>query len=332
MASARRNRLHLVIGLVISAAAIYLSLRQIDFKTLRTALSSADYFYILPAMIGQVGCFFLKGTAWRYLLMPAKKTISSLSTTAVLIIGLMVNDLFPAKMGELARAYGMGEKENLSKTLCLSTILVEHLLDISILLLFLLVLLPLVSLPPWLRTTGVLIGFTSLGIIGGLFLAMRREEKFERSLGGLVRYLPGKIQGRAQSVIHNVLQGLRAVTGRYILYSFTLLAGMWLLVSLVAYLVMAAFGLFLPIQAPVMVTVFTAFGKIIPSAPGAIGTYHYLGILVLGSFGVGKETALAYAIVLHALSFLMEVSLGIILLLAGNLSLDRLTRQGKETA
>ena len=331
MASSRRNRLHLIIGLIISASAVYLSLRKIDFETLQAALGSANYFYILPAMIVQVGCFFLKGTAWRYLLLPAKKTISPLSTTAVLIIGLMINNLFPAKMGELARAYGIGEKENLPKSLCLSTILVEHLLDILVLLLFLLILLPLVSLPPWLRTTGILIGFTSLGIIGGLFFAMRREEKFRNSLGRLLRYLPGRIQGRAQSVIHNVLQGLRVVTGRYILYSFTLLAGMWSLVSLVTYLVMAAFGLVLPIQAPVMVTVFPAFGKIIPSSPGAIGTFHYLVILVLMSFQVGKEAALGYAIVLHALYFLMEVSLGVILLLVSNLSLDRITRQGKET-
>jgi len=331
MAFPRRTHLHLFLGLVISAAAVYLSLRKIDFQALNAALRSARYLFILPAMILQIGCFFLKGTAWRFLLLPAKKNISPLSTTAVLIIGLMVNNLFPAKMGELARAYGIGEKEKLPKSLCLSTILVEHLLDILVLLVFLLILLPLVSLPAWLQTTGILLGAVSLGIIGGLFFAMRREQKFQSSLNKLVNYLPGRIQARARSVIHNVLQGLRVVTGRYILYSFLLLAGMWSLVSLVAYLVMAAFGLFLPIQAAVMVTVFTAFGKIIPSSPGAIGTFHYLVILVLMSFQVGKEAALGYAIVLHALFFLMEVSLGIVLLLAGNLSLARITRQGEET-
>lgn len=331
MALSRRTHLHLFLGLVISAAAVYLSLRKIDFHALGAALRSADYLYVLPAMIAQVACFFLKGTGWRYLLLPAKKSISPLSTTAVLIIGLMVNNLFPAKMGELARAYLIGEKEKLPKSLCLSTIMVEHLLDISVLLIFLLILLPLVSLPPWLQTTGILLGFTSLGIIGGLFLVMRREEIFKKFLGKLANYLPARIQGRAQSVIQHVLQGLRVVTGRYIVYSFALLVGMWSMVSLVAYLVMAAFGLFLPAQAAVMVTVFTAFGKIIPSSPGAIGTFHYLVILVLMSFQVSKEAALGYAIVLHALFFLMEVSLGIVLIFAGNLSFARITRQGEET-
>jgi uncharacterized membrane protein YbhN (UPF0104 family) len=186
-------------------------------------------------------------------------------------------------------------------------------------------------LPPWLQTTGIVLGFTSLGIIGVLFFVMRREEKFQSSLGKLVNYLPAGIQGRAQSMIHNILQGLRVVTGRYIFYSFALLGGMWSMVCLVVYLVMGAFGLFLPVQAAVMVTVFTAFGKIIPSSPGAIGTFHYLVILVLMSFQVSKEAALGYAIVLHALYFLMEVSLGLLLLFVGNLSFTRITRQGVET-
>jgi uncharacterized membrane protein YbhN (UPF0104 family) len=120
------------------------------------------------------------------------------------------------------------------------------------------------------------------------------------------------------------------VSGRYIIFSFALLAGMWSMVSIAAYFVMAAFGLFLPIQAPVMVTVFTAFGKIIPASPGAVGTFHYLVILVLMSFQIGKEAALGYAIVLHALSFVMEISLGIALLFANRLSFGRITRQAEE--
>jgi len=331
MAPSRRTHLHLFLGLVISAAAVYLSLRKIDFHALGAALRSADYLYLLPAMIAQAACFFLKGTAWRYLLLPAKKSISPLSTTAVLIIGLMVNNLFPAKMGELARAYLLGEKEKLPKSLCLSTLLVEHLLDILVLLAFLLVLLPFVSLPSWLRTSGIMVGGSALTFMVALFFLMRREEKSLNWICRLAGFLPGRFQERARSLARNVFQGLRVVTGRYLFYSLAFLGGMWSMVSLIAYLVMAAFGLFLPIQAAVMVTVFAAFGKIIPSAPGAIGTFHYLVILVLGSFGVGKETALAYALVLHALSFLMEIFLGFALLLAGNLSFSRITRQTEGT-
>jgi hypothetical protein len=285
----------------------------------------------MPAVLGQLCCFVLKGAGWRYLLMPAKKSIRLTSTTTVLVIGLMVNNLFPAKMGELARGYLMGEKERLPKTLCLSTVAVEHLLDILILTTFLLILFPSVSLPPWLQTSGMFVGFVALAMILVLFVVMRREEKFLGWVNKLLARLFGRFAEKIQSVLNNIFQGTRVVTGRYIFYTLATLLSMWLMVILVAHLVLAASGLFLPIQAAVMVVVFAAFSKIIPSSPGAIGTFHYVVILVLMSFQVSKEVALGYAIVLHALSFLMETSLGIALVFAGNLSLGRITRQAGES-
>ncbi|HSR10243.1 MAG TPA: lysylphosphatidylglycerol synthase transmembrane domain-containing protein, partial [Thermodesulfobacteriota bacterium] len=140
MMSFLRKHLNLLVGLAISAVAAVLSLRQIDYTALWASFQSANYLYLIPAGVLQFFCFGFKGAAWRYLLMPAKRDVRLASTTSVLIIGLMVNNLFPAKMGELARAYLIGEKENLPKPLCLSTILVEHILDILILLVFLIVL------------------------------------------------------------------------------------------------------------------------------------------------------------------------------------------------
>lgn len=331
MASPRRMYLHLLVGLIVSAAAIYLSVRKVDFTALWAFLHSANYFFLVPAVGVQFLCFFLKGIGWRYLLFPAKEGIRVISTTSVLIIGLMVNDLFPAKMGELARAYLMGEREKLPKSLCLSTIIVEHLLDILVLLIFLLILLPLVSLPPWLQTSGTLVGFLALGMIGVLFFVMRREEKFLKWISRLLIHLPDRLREKVQAILNNIFQGLRVVTGRYILYAFAALVGMWSMVFLLAYLIMAAFGLFLPVHAPIMVIIFAAFGKIIPSSPGGIGTLHYLIIVVLMAFGVSKELALGFAIIFHGIGFLVEVSSGIAVLLAWNLSLGRIVHRVEES-
>ena len=194
MAFNLRTHLQFLIGLIISAAAVYLSLRRIDFNALWAALQSVNFLFFIPAIAGQLACFFLKGTGWRYLLFPAKKDIRVISTTTVLIIGLMVNNLLPAKMGELARGYLMGERENLPKTLCLSTVAVEHLLDILILTVFLILLLPFVTLPPWLRTSGMLVGLTAVGMIVILFIVMRREEKYLSWIHRLLQFLPGRSQ------------------------------------------------------------------------------------------------------------------------------------------
>ena len=330
MASFIRRHLNFLIGLLISGVAVYLSLRKIDFGALWESLHSIRVLFLFPAIAMQISCFFFKGAGWRFLLMPAKKEVRLSSAISVLVIGLMVNNLFPAKMGELARAYLMGEKEELPKSLCLSTVGVEHLLDVVVLLIFLLVLLPTVSLPDWLRVTGTLVGFAALGMIVLMFLVMRKEEKFLDWLSRILKYLPERFRQKIQSVLNHFFQGFRVLTGRYIFYAFGMLFPMWIMSFLYAYFMMGTCGLSLPFKAAVMVVIFVAFGKIIPSSPGAIGTYHYLVILVLTSFQISKETALGYAIILHALSYLVEVVAGIIGLFAANLSLGSFTRRAEE--
>ena len=332
MTSFLRRHLKFILGLAISAGALYLALDRVDFKALGDSFQSANYFFLVPAGLVQIAVFFLKAAGWRYLLMPAKKEVRLKSTVTVLIIGLMVNNLFPAKMGELARAYLIGEKEHLPKTLCFSTIMVEHLLDVLVLMIFLLVLMPLVSLPPWLRTSGTLVGFAALTLILVLFLVVRREEKFLGWISRILVRVPHRFRVKIQEMLQNVLQGMRVVTGRYIVYAFGCLLVMWTTVFVVAYLLMAAFGLFLPFTAPIMVIIFTAFGKIIPSSPGGIGTLHYLILVVLMSFGISKEVALGCAILMHGFSFLFEVGAGFVALVFSGLSLGGVTRRAEEQA
>jgi glycosyltransferase 2 family protein len=326
MAFPLRRHLNLIVGLAISLLAVYLSFRKIDFLALWASLRSISLLLLLPAVAILLSCFVSKGIGWHYLLKPAKREISWVSTTIVLIIGLMVNDLFPAKMGELARAYLIGEREKLPKTLCLSTIMVEHLLDILILSLFLLLLLPFVAIPLWLRSSGLLVGLAALGIIVVLVLIMRQEEKSLKIISRLFLRLPERFQGKVLAALRNIIQGFRVVTGRYIFYALGCLLGMWCAVFVFTYIIMIALGLSLPFYAAIMVVIFAAFAKIIPSSPGAVGTYHYVVIVVLTAFGISKEAALSLAIVLHGCGLLVEVAVGVLLLFRCNISLSKITR------
>ncbi len=330
MVSFLQKHIKVWIGLIISAAAIYLSLHKIDYQILWTSLKSLNILFVVPAVFIQFSCFFFKGAAWKFLLYPTRREIPLSATIGVLTVGLMVNNIFPAKMGELARAYLLGEKEKLPKSLVLSTVGVEHLLDIIVLLIFLLLLLPGVNLPGWLRVTGTAVGLTALFLILLIFLVMRREEYFLNWFLRLGIFFPQKIREQGEKILVNFMQGLRVVTGRYIFYALAMLIPMWIMSALFAYLIMSSFSLSLPFKAAVMVVIFVALGKIVPSSPSALGTYHYLVILVLTSFQIGKELALSYAIVLHGLASLVEIFAGLAALLLGNISWGRITRRWGE--
>jgi hypothetical protein len=67
----------------------------------------------------------------------------------------------------------------------------------------------------------------------------------------------------------------------------------------------------LGLLAGITVLVLTCIGIALPAAPGFIGNYHYASVVALGLFGVGKDLALAYAILLHFLTLAVIVIMGV---------------------
>ena len=53
------------------------------------------------------------------------------------------------------------------------------------------------------------------------------------------------------------------------------------------------------------------------SVPGNLGVFHYLTVLALAVYGVDREIALAYAIVLYAVAILPKLVLGSVIMAIG---------------
>jgi uncharacterized membrane protein YbhN (UPF0104 family) len=91
----------------------------------------------------------------------------------------------------------------------------------------------------------------------------------------------------------------------------------WLTWALGAYLTARAVGIELTAVQAVFVTGALNLGVAIPSSPGFVGTYQWLGVSALALFGIGQEAALAYAIALQAVWYLPTTVVGLVLLLTG---------------
>ena len=98
-----------------------------------------------------------------------------------------------------------------------------------------------------------------------------------------------------------MLEGLSDPVGRRragVLAGISLLAwGSW---ALGAWFVARAVGIELSPLEAVFVTSVVNLGVAIPSSPGFIGTYQWLGVSALALFDVGTEQALAFAILVQA--------------------------------
>jgi uncharacterized protein (TIRG00374 family) len=85
----------------------------------------------------------------------------------------------------------------------------------------------------------------------------------------------------------------------------------WFMAAVLAWLTMFSMGIHLPFTAGVLVQVAAALAVTVAPSPGQLGVFHLIAVSVLGLYGVDRNHALAFAFVLHGLTYTMLMILGI---------------------
>ena len=77
----------------------------------------------------------------------------------------------------------------------------------------------------------------------------------------------------------------------------------------------------------------TSLVVVIPSSPGYVGVFHFVAVLTLTTiFNTDKSAALSYAVVIHAVSYLMLTILGIFSIWKEGLTYQRLQNIQTQTS
>ncbi len=287
-------------GILISLLAFWLALRGVHLRQVWGALLQADYVYLLPAVLFLLIAIGTKVARWEVLFYP-DRGIPYKHLLAAMGIGYLGNNVLPARVGELIRAYVIGESSSVSKAQALATIVVERLLDILTLLFFLAFLLPALKVPGWMARSFLVLGIAApaaaliLALVPGVeSWLVSATEWIEGRVGFLARL-------RLSKGVAGFMVGLGILRRRNLLPA---LAGWsivsWISSGLADYMVMLAFHIHLPVTAAFLVLCVTTLGMAVPSSPGYVGVFHYLTVVVLGLLGEPKDLALSYALVLHA--------------------------------
>ncbi len=168
------NKVRFILVTLIGVVLLALVLIRVDLRQMIDTLKAANYLYLLPALLAQMVFFLVKALRWRYLF-PADRRIGFGTLFSATMIGYFGNQIIGASSGELLRSIVMGQKESWSKSATLGTIFVEKIWDVLVLLLFLLVLLWIIPLPPLVQTVGqagLLLLFIGVAL---LFLLLSRS-------------------------------------------------------------------------------------------------------------------------------------------------------------
>ncbi len=300
------------LGLAISAVFVYLALKGLDLAQVWQHMRHARYWWLVPGVAIYFVGVWARTWRWHYMLR-ALKPVSLSRLFPVVCIGYMGNNIYPARIGELLRAYVLKRKEGISLSASLATILVERLFDGVVMLLFVFIGLPLVpTIPANWRTFVILFSLLFFGALGVFFAIAASPHRARRLYSRVIdRLVPRRFRGPVQGFADRFLEGLYFLrSGRDVVMILATSLVVWLAETGKYWFVMHAFdfevSFFVLMLMNGVVNLFTT----IPSAPGYIGTFDDPGIEVLKAFGVDPNIAGAYTLVLHAALWLPITLLG----------------------
>jgi len=101
----------------------------------------------------------------------------------------------------------------------------------------------------------------------------------------------------------------------------------WADIAVYYWVVLLAFDRSQPFVAGLAVSSVTALGMTVPSSPGYLGVFEALTRETMGLFGMGPEIALSYALVAHAIVYVVFTLLGLAGMIQQNLTYSEIQKR-----
>lgn len=307
----RRHVARLTVGLASTAAFSWLVLRRVEWAVTADALRGAAVPLLVVGAAALVATYALFAVRWRALLRETAP-VSTADAFAFIMIGYLASTVLPFRLGDVARAVLLRRRYAVSAVRVGATIVLERLLDVVALLLIVLAVSSRVPIPAVARVSFLVVAAAGISAVVVLALLARSEARvwaIAARLPVIGRRLP---LARLRPHLARFSAGLGALRslreGAAVLGWST---AAWLLAGCANVAFVRAFHLSAPWYAGFFVLVVVNLGSTIPSSPGSLGVYHFLAVFALSPWVPDRSSALAFALVSHAVNIAINLTLGV---------------------
>jgi len=328
------------IGVAISLIFLGLFLRQTNFGEIRDAFEQANYAIAIASLPVYFAGIWVRTVRWQYLLRPVRR-LSVWRLYPVVIIGLMANNLIPARAGELVRAYVLGEREQVSKAASLGTIAVDRLFDGLTLIPLMVIVAIFVGNDATFKADLVFTTFhvdffglaVIMAVLFGVALAVLIPLAFSQTWRDwfdrlIMAITPARFRPAIEGLAHSFFQGLESLRSPVDLSVAWVMSGVsWMLEATMYYLVGLAFSVHIGFEYYLLATAAANLAISVLASQGGIGPFEFVTKQTLVAGGVTSSKATAYAIGVHALVLLPVIAVGLYFLGTMGLSLGEMFRR-----
>jgi uncharacterized membrane protein YbhN (UPF0104 family) len=288
-----RNRWVLAaLGLSLCALAVVAT--RVDPSHAVTALAHANWWWVAASAAAHVLSIVIESARWDAIVRGVNPRARLWDACVAMCVGTVGNMLLPLKLGEGARAWALSRLTRVPFSTALSTVIADRVVDSAVFLVLAIAIAWFYPPAGWLLRR-VVLGLAALAVVGGgLILASRR---IGRTRPGAAAHANGWA-ARARSAVDRGLSSLRSA--RHLGPACAISVASWSARTFVVWTMFKAFGLDLSFVAAGASLIIIILSIVTVSTPGNVGVFELSTVLALGIYGIPGDTALGFALVLHA--------------------------------
>jgi len=354
----KKTVLSLIIGFLFSGIALYLTFINIPLSGLTDYITTINFWWIIPSLLFAILSYILRVVRWQLILRPVKR-IQFWHAFHPLVIGFMVNCVFPGRVGEIARPAILYKRDKIEFSKVLATVAVERIFDLVTLLLSFIYILSTIEISPTLDitfggyhlTTATLntIWRTTLQVsfvLVGMILLVSTS-KTRSMISRIIMRSPDLLifagthfkeklrQGICRRIIHvlnNIAHGFEVLKSPKdimicLLHSFLI----WGLVVLSLYvLAFGCPGISVSFLEAYAVEIIICFFIMLPSVPGFWGLWEAGGVFGLMIFGIQAKEAAGLTLTYHFIHVIPVIIIGIVSAMIIGVNIIQSSKNGEE--
>lgn len=307
------------IGYTVSLTSLAWVFFRFPFSELANHMRTLEWSWLLLAMGIQTGAYFLDALRWRELLRPVHKPTYGATTQSV-FVGMFVNDLLPARAGEVVRCFLLSYKADIHLPLVITSSVILRVMDGMWVVIYYFA--TVYAIENVAAVTGVMYIYAAvvIGLAAVLLLALFYRHTSKRLVGE--HQHAGRF-AHFLDEIHNL--GNWRELGIVCLLS----AGYWGLQIFAVMAVARADSFYFSFGQMTFLLIFKNVGTLVPTAPAGLGAFQATTVFALQRFFTETPDAKILAEVLFVFLTLPGLIGGAIAIAMAGLKLKELVRHAQ---
>lgn len=308
------------LGIALSVGLLVWTLRGESPAEIWAAISESNLLLLATSALVATLIFPLRAIRWRIILGPAAPDLPVAPLWRAIAVGMMVNNIYPARLGEIARAYALTrETDRVSLTSAVASLAVDRVFDALTLMLLLVSAMLAPDFPKGMTVAGqpvergaMVFAAGTLGLFVVLYVIVAFPRQLVRAYAGVVGRVAPRLVERGSAIINAFSEGLGVLRSpRRSISVFVWALIHWLVNALAFWIGFKALGIDVPFSAANFLQGIIAIGVALPSSPGFFGVFEAAAKVGLAVYGITGSQAVSWAIGFHILAFIPITLIGL---------------------